>query len=199
MGGVPTAPLAHTIHSTPSAVPPAVVSVVGAHGAARECGCTPQVEGGRQLAHAALATKWRRGGSLPALVGGVPTAPLAHTIHSTPSEVPLAVVSVVGAHGAARECGCTPQVEGGRRLAHVGRRSGWIDLSRTNRRYGRLLCITHLGTYHPMIKQPSDLRTGVALNLRNVITVTCASRSVAWVGEVVGSISRAQIVDTAGS
>ena len=47
------------------------------------------------------------GGSLPALVAGIPTAPLAHTIHSTSRAVPPAVVSVVGACSAARECGCT--------------------------------------------------------------------------------------------
>ena len=46
-------------------------------------------------------------GSLPALVAGIPTAPLAHTIHSTSRAVPPAVVSVVGACSAARECGCT--------------------------------------------------------------------------------------------
>jgi hypothetical protein len=85
----------------------------------------PQVEGGHRLAHAAVATKWRRGGSLPVLVGSALTLPLAHTIHSTPRAVPPAVVSVAGAHGAARKCGCTPQVEGGRRLAHV-RLEKWL-------------------------------------------------------------------------
>ena len=43
------------------------------------------------------------GGSLPALVAGIPTAPLAHTIHSTSHAVPPAVVSVVGACSAARD------------------------------------------------------------------------------------------------
>ena len=74
---------------------------------------------------AAVATKWRRGGSLPVLVGSALTLPLAHTIHSTSRAVPPAVVSVAGAHGAARKCGCTPQVEGGRRLAHV-RLEKWL-------------------------------------------------------------------------
>ena len=66
------------------------------HGAARECGCTPQEAGGRRLAHTRVTIKGRRGGSLPALVAGIPTAPLAHTIHSTSRAVPPAVVSVVG-------------------------------------------------------------------------------------------------------
>ena len=77
------------------------------HGAARECGCTPQEAGGRRLAHTRVTIKGRRGGSLPAIVAGIPTAPLAHTMHSTSRAVPQAVVSVVGACSAAREWGCT--------------------------------------------------------------------------------------------
>ena len=46
------------------------------------------------------------------------------------------------------------------------RRSGWIDLARTKRRSGRLLSITHLGTYRVVLRQPPNRRTGVALNLR---------------------------------
>ena len=76
------------------------------HGAARECGCTPQEAGGRRLAHTRVTIKGRRGGSLPALVAGIPTAPLAHTMHSTSRAVPPAVVSVVGACSAVRESGC---------------------------------------------------------------------------------------------
>ena len=78
------------------------------------------------------------------------------------------------------------------------RRSGWIDLARTKRRSGRLLSITHLGTYRVVLTQPPNRRTGVVLNLRYVITVTCASLRAVF-GEVVGSISRAQNVDPAGS
>src|SRR6056300_314773 len=47
------------------------------------------------------------GGTLPALVAGIPTAPLAHTIHGTSCAAPPAVVSVMGACSAARKCGCT--------------------------------------------------------------------------------------------
>ena len=76
-------------------------------------------------------------------------------------------------------------------------RSGWIDLARTKRRSGRLLSITHLGTYRVVLTQLPDRRTGVVRNLRYVITVTCASSARVF-GEVVGSTSRAQNVDPAG-
>ena len=82
------------------------------------------------------------------------------------------------------------------------RRSGWIDLSRTRRRAGRLLSITHIGTYRVVLTQPHDRRTGVVLNLRYVMTVTRASMRIPArrvFGEVVRSISRAQNVERAGS
>jgi hypothetical protein len=84
------------------------------------------------------------------------------------------------------------------RFAPCLEKCGWIDLARTQRRVGRLLSITHLGTYRVVLTQPPNRRTGVVLNLRYVITVTCASLRAVF-GEVVGSISRAQNVDPAGS
>ena len=78
------------------------------------------------------------------------------------------------------------------------RRSGWIDLARIKRRRGRLMSITHLVTYRAVLTQPPDRRAGVVLNLRYVMTVTCASLRAVF-GEVVGSIARAQNVDPAGS
>ena len=47
-----------------------------------------------------------------------------------------------------------------------------IDIAPIKRRSGRLLGITHVGTYHEVIAQPLDRRTGVVVNLRYVITVT---------------------------
>jgi hypothetical protein len=77
------------------------------------------------------------------------------------------------------------------------RRSGWIDLAATKRRSGRIVSITHFGTYRVVLTHPSDRRTGVVINLSYVITVTCASLAHVF-GEVVGSISRPQNVDPAG-
>ena len=76
--------------------------------------------------------------------------------------------------------------------------SGLVHLARTQRRSGRLLSITHIGTYRAVLRQPPNRRTDVVLNLRYVITVTCASLRAVF-GEVVGSISRAQNVDRVGS
>jgi hypothetical protein len=77
-------------------------------------------------------------------------------------------------------------------------RSGWMDLASTKRRSGRLLSVTHLSTYHVVLRRPPDRRTDVVLSLRYVITVTCASLARVF-GEAVGWISRAQNVDPAGS
>ena len=52
-----------------------------------------------------------------------------------------------------------------------GRRSGLVDLSSV-RRSGRLLSITHVGTYRVVVTYPPDRRTGVVLNLRFVIALS---------------------------